>query len=94
MNSLILKSLALFIIPYFSREAQAASFEGDDPVTILNDVNFYKEINEKQFMLVMFYAPWCDYCTQSKPEVIAAAEELLKDDPPAHIGVMDADGQK
>ena len=47
MNSFILKSLALFIIPYFSREAQAASFESDDPVTILNDVNFYKEINEK-----------------------------------------------
>jgi protein disulfide-isomerase/protein disulfide isomerase family A protein 5 len=58
---------------------------------MMNDKNFYDEINDKKFMLTMFYAPWCGHCTRAAPEYKAAAAELLKDDPPAYLGVVNGD---
>jgi len=57
----------------------------------MDDKNFYDEINEKKFMLTMFYAPWCGACNSVEPEFKAAAIELAKDNPPAYLGVVNAD---
>lgn len=37
---------------------------------------FETQIKQKQFMLIMFYAPWCGHCKRFKPEFMSAGEKL------------------
>jgi len=42
----------------------------------LTDSTFKNFVNENNFVLVKFYAPWCGHCKKMAPDFVAAAEEL------------------
>lgn len=45
-------------------------------VVHLNDKNFREVVSQADFVLVMFYAPWCPHCKKMRPDFVKAAEEL------------------
>ncbi|MCP9266456.1 Protein disulfide-isomerase A5 [Dirofilaria immitis] len=41
--------------------------------------NFKAEIKKKKHALIIFYAPWCDYCKRAKPKFVEASKVLAAD---------------
>ncbi|KFK27591.1 hypothetical protein AALP_AA8G403600 [Arabis alpina] len=48
-------------------------------VVIVKERNFTDVIENNQFVMVEFYAPWCGHCQSLAPEYAAAATELKND---------------
>ncbi|CAF0794763.1 unnamed protein product [Brachionus calyciflorus] len=69
--------------------------EQDDFVYVLNSKNFDDFVNNNEFTVVFFYAPWCGHCTNMKPfyhEVAKLLQEdtSIKSDKPVHLAKVDA----
>lgn len=47
----------------------------------LSPEDFDQTVNNNDFTLVMFYAPWCGHCKKMKPEFERAAQDMI-DSPP------------
>eukprot|EP01017_Pseudomicrothorax_dubius_P038063 TRINITY_DN5652_c0_g1_i2.p1 TRINITY_DN5652_c0_g1~~TRINITY_DN5652_c0_g1_i2.p1 ORF type:complete len:137 (+),score=44.05 TRINITY_DN5652_c0_g1_i2:105-515(+) len=62
----------------------------ENDVIVLNEANFDKVVNSKEFILVEFFAPWCGHCQRFAPEFAKAAGLLKKNDPPVPLGKVDA----
>ena len=63
----------------------ATSFCDDDEfplekdVMILTDSTFDKAVEKYEYLLVLFYAPWCGHCKKFHPEYEKAATVLRKE---------------
>ena len=44
-------------------------------VTVLNQDNFDKHLEESEYLLVKFYAPWCGHCKKLAPHYDRLSEE-------------------
>ncbi|XP_028817688.1 protein disulfide-isomerase A4 [Denticeps clupeoides] len=72
--------------------------EGDDGtevkdengVLVLTDRNFDTFVEDKDTVLVEFYAPWCGHCKQFAPEYEKIAKTLQEGEPPVPVAKVDA----
>ena len=55
-----------------------ATFEEEDDIMVLTDINFQRALDENTLLLVDFYAPWCGHCKELAPK-FAEAARILKD---------------
>lgn len=63
---------------------------GNEAVLTLTPENFTEVVNDKDIILVEFYAPWCGHCKQLAPEYEAAAKILRNLSPPIPLAKVDA----
>jgi protein disulfide-isomerase A1 len=82
LNTILLVS-TLFLAVCFG-------YEKDGEVLVLTDSDLADAINEHQFLLVEFYAPWCGHCKKLEPEYLKAASQLASQGVHAVLAKVDA----
>lgn len=73
---------------------RVGEYEYDDNVLVLHDNNFDKFMEEQQFSLIKFYAPWCGHCKHLAPEYDKAAQILANDSTKVILTEIDATQEK
>lgn len=94
MRWLILSVLLFAIVAiYADDEVETEDWEDDwvdDEVLTLTADNFQSFIDENEFVLVEFYAPWCEYCKSFAPEYAKVAKELEETESNIKVVKVDA----
>jgi len=83
-----------FQILLISLSVAAEDIAKEKGVLVLTDKNFDQAINENEYILVEFYAPWCGHCQSLEPEYAQAAKDLAEKDSPIKLGKLDATAEK
>ena len=79
MRSICLLSLALLAA---AASSSADEIKTEEEVLVLEESNFKQAVEENDYMLVEFYAPWCGHCKKLAPEYADAAKKLKEKDSP------------
>ena len=87
MKVLGLIFLALIVTTFCDDE-----FPLEKDVIILTDTTFDKAAEKYEYLLVLFYAPWCGHCKKFHPEYEKAATVLRKEN--LYLAKVDATVEK
>ena len=74
-----MKFFSLFLIALISVSLCEDDFPIENDVIILTDSTFDKAVEKYEYLLVLFYAPWCGHCKKFHPEYEKAAKTLRKE---------------
>ena len=67
-------------------------FPLDNDVITLTDFSYEKALNQYQYLMIYFYAPWCGHCRSFDPEYQKAAQVLKKEN--IHLAKIDGSTEK
>ena len=87
MKAIILILSTLIIFNICNEE-----FPFDKDVIVLTDSTFDKAVEKYEYLLVLFYAPWCGHCKKFHPEYEKAAAVLRKEN--LYLAKVDATVEK
>lgn len=73
---------------------QSINYPIEDGVIVLTDETFSQAINQFEYILVEFYAPWCGHCQKLAPEYSEAALILKEDDNQVPLAKIDGTKNK
>jgi len=69
--------------------AEWAEHPGGEYIEVLTDKTIESFLKANESVLVMFYAPWCRHCKNSKPEFARAASIMQTEVPSGKLAVID-----
>ena len=87
-----MRLLAIFLISLLSLSLCEEDFPIENDVIILTDSTFDKAVSKYDYLLVLFYAPWCGHCKKFHPEYEKAAKTLRKEN--LYLSKVDATVEK
>jgi len=90
-----MRCLLLAVFVSFIRNVTCAIALEPGKVVSLTDEDFESNsINDVEFALVEFFAPWCGHCKKLEPEFTSAAQQMKDIDPNVLFAAVDATTEK
>ena len=87
-----MRALSLVFLALIAFTACDDDFPLEKDVIILTDATFDKAVEKYEYLLVLFYAPWCGHCKKFHPEYEKAATVLRKEN--LYLAKVDATVEK